>query len=176
MKEAMKEWSIDITRAGDGPALDPHDEETVERVQKAQWSIDEYAPVASFLGNEISFQVAVKGEDPEEAVTEAVAVTDKALRNVDLPAWPVVEIEAVEWTRFEEQLKEPTYPEVVGIAELAEMLKVSKQRASELARDERFPRPHQMLASGPVWIAPNVRDFAATWVRKPGRPRKVVEA
>lgn len=169
---AMKEWSIGVTRAGPGPALDVDDKDTIEQVMQAQLSMEDHVPAGSFGGNSIAFTVAVKNDDPEEAIREAVEVTDEALRNVGLPVWPVVEIEAVEWSRFEKQLEEPTYPALVGVAELASMLGVSKQRASTLSRDPRFPEPHQELASGPVWVESNVRDFDENWVRKPGRPRR----
>ena len=71
------------------------------------------------------------------------------------------------------QLAEPTYPPVLGIAELADMLRTSKQRASQVARTQNFPRPYAELASGPVWLKPNVMHFVENWERRPGRPRKV---
>lgn len=43
--------------------------------------------------------------------------------------------------------------ELVGIAEIARMLKVSKQRASALSRRGDFPAPIARLQAGPIWRA-----------------------
>jgi hypothetical protein len=73
---------------------------------------------------------------------------------------------------LERQLDEPTYPDVVGVSELAMLLGVSRQRASELARSATFPRLFAELASGPVWTESHVRRFVDDWERRCGRPRK----
>jgi predicted DNA-binding transcriptional regulator AlpA len=59
---------------------------------------------------------------------------------------------------------------VVGIAEIAEMLGVSKQRASELGGQDNFPRPMATLRSGRVWRRADIERFAKDWKRKPGNP------
>lgn len=92
---------------------------------------------------------------------------------VGLPAWPVVSVWVMTAEETDAQLAEPTYPPVLGIAELADMLRTSKQRASQVARTQNFPRPYAELASGPVWLKPNVMHFVENWERRPGRPRKV---
>lgn len=62
-------------------------------------------------------------------------------------------------------------PEYLGVAELAEFLRVSRQRASALARDPHFPAPTAVLRSGPIWHRSLVLPFAASiWRRRPGRP------
>jgi hypothetical protein len=63
----------------------------------------------------------------------------------------------------------------VGVAELAELLSVSKQRASELARKSDFPRPVSQLASGPIWRLSAILRYSRQWRRQPGRPKKRVE-
>jgi hypothetical protein len=64
----------------------------------------------------------------------------------------------------------------VGVAEVAEELKVSRQRVSELRLRPDFPTPVAELASGPVWALSSLRRFVAEWPRKPGRPRRRVVA
>ncbi len=93
-----------------------------------------------------------------------------------LPEWPVVRIEVTEWNEFERQLERPTYPDLLGVSELAGLLGVSRQRASELAHSTHFPSPTAELASGPVWFANNVQRFVHDWKREPGRPRKMATA
>ncbi len=55
------------------------------------------------------------------------------------------------------------------MAEVAELLKVSRQRASALARSESFPSPVVALRSGPVWTRASVNRFVESWRRRPGR-------
>src|SRR5438132_13141985 len=61
-------------------------------------------------------------------------------------------------------------PEFVGIAELAELLAVTKQRASELAKSADFPEPLTVLKAGPVWTRASIARYLTTWSRRPGRP------
>jgi len=59
----------------------------------------------------------------------------------------------------------PMPPEVVGAAEIADLLQVSRQRVSQLTADQAraangFPEPWLRLAMGKVWLAQDVRDWA----------------
>jgi len=60
----------------------------------------------------------------------------------------------------------------VGVSEIAQMLGVSRQRASELRTRPGFPAPIADLASGPVWTRGSLDRFISTWERRPGRPTK----
>ncbi len=60
--------------------------------------------------------------------------------------------------------------DLVGVAELSDLLQVSVQRASTLARSPGFPAPIAMLRSGPIWHRPTVARFLSSWKRRPGRP------
>ena len=61
---------------------------------------------------------------------------------------------------------------LVGLTEIAAMLGVSRQRASQIVRDyDDFPAPVAELASGRIWETAAVRAWAeAHPVRPPGRP------
>jgi len=59
-------------------------------------------------------------------------------------------------------------PKLAGLAEVASLAGVSRQRASQLATHPDFPEPIQRLAMGPVWLEVDVKKFLAT-ERKPGR-------
>lgn len=67
--------------------------------------------------------------------------------------------------------RRPTIPKLAGIAEIAVLGSVSKQRAGQLVKLPGFPEPVQELAMGPVWLEAEVREFLAK-PRKPGRPPK----
>ncbi len=61
---------------------------------------------------------------------------------------------------------------LVGLTEIAAMLGVSRQRASQIVRDyDDFPAPVAALASGRIWETAAVEAWAeAHPVRPPGRP------
>lgn len=172
----MMEWSILITRAdpSDSDAMASRFARSSDDLFDLYEELAECAPVISFDGSTMSIRVAYRAGDPFTAARRAATITEKALANVEpaIAEWPVTHIEATEWTQFERDLEEPNVPAVVGVAELASLLGVSRQRVSELARAAHFPKPFVELASGPVWLEPNVKDFLVNWDRKPGRPRK----
>ena len=59
----------------------------------------------------------------------------------------------------------------VGVAEIAKLLGVSRQRVAELRKRTDFPAPIAELAAGPVWTRTSLNHFVEGWPRKPGRPR-----
>jgi hypothetical protein len=106
------------------------------------------------------------------ALTSGERLVLDAAQAAGLPAWPIVKLEAVEWERLGAELKRPPGPELVGIAELADLAGVSRQRASVLARRAGFPDPLATLAAGPVWNLYAVQRFLEGWPRQVGRPAK----
>ena len=63
------------------------------------------------------------------------------------------------------------FPKLAGLAEIAGLAGVSRQRAGQLAAHPAFPAPVARLAMGPVWREADVTKFLAT-ERKPGRRPK----
>jgi hypothetical protein len=63
-------------------------------------------------------------------------------------------------------------PELVGLAEAAQILQVSTQRAGQLAKLPSFPKPVQRLRMGPVYTRRAVVDFHRNRRRErhPDRP------
>ena len=56
--------------------------------------------------------------------------------------------------------------DLVGAAEIAEMLGVSRQRVHQIvAADETFPEPAAVLTAGKIWL----RDQIEVWIEKSGR-------
>ncbi len=54
---------------------------------------------------------------------------------------------------------------LVGLAEIARLLSVSRQRAHQLSTKGAFPSPVVELASGKVWR----REHVERWARRTGR-------
>jgi hypothetical protein len=96
-----------------------------------------------------------------------------ALQQLGLAGFQLVEVEIKPWERLEKALEQLNFPDLVGAAELAAVLGVSKQRVSELAGTTHFPRPLAELKAGPVWDSSSIGNFLRTWRRTPGRPPKM---
>lgn len=65
---------------------------------------------------------------------------------------------------------------LVGVAEVADLMQVSRQRVSSLRRDNRLPPPIAELAAGPVWTRAAVDRFLESRLQRaalapPGRRR-----
>ena len=98
-----------------------------------------------------------------------MTVFREAAAAAGLPAWDVVEVEVQTEGELERQNAQPNLPELVGVGEVADLLDVTRQRASALARAPGFPAPVVTLRSGPVWTRPSVDRFVQSWHRRPGR-------
>lgn len=67
-------------------------------------------------------------------------------------------------------------PELAGLAEIAEMLRVTKRTAWTYTQRHDFPEPLDRLASGPVWRRADVEAWAKASLPLPtGRPRRKPE-
>jgi hypothetical protein len=73
---------------------------------------------------------------------------------------------------YERELARPYGLDLVGLKEIAEILRVSKQRAADVAELPDFPPPVGTPAAGPMFTRESVVEFEKRWERKPGRPRK----
>jgi hypothetical protein len=167
----MGEWSVSIdVAAAPGvrrfPGLEGRLCDLVEELSA-------YAGVAHAAGNGRRYgaRLSVEADAPAAAIEAATEVFEKAAAHVGLPAWDVVQVEAQTPQELRRQNAIPTLPELVGVGEVAELLGVSRQRASGLARSTSFPRPLAELKAGPIWARAAVERFAEQWQRKPGRRR-----
>lgn len=71
---------------------------------------------------------------------------------------------------LERRAANPTMPVLIGTAEVAEILRVSRQRVHQLRLLPAFPPPLIQVAAGPLWDERAIRKFERTWTRTPGRP------
>lgn len=106
------------------------------------------------------------------AVLDALDLFAKAVSVAGLPTWPIVRVDAMTYAEQDAEILQPQMPELVGVSEVAAILDVTRQRASELRSRQGFPAPVATLASGPVWLRPSLDRFVETWNRTAGRPRK----
>lgn len=157
----MVKWACTVEAVNDSYTGDIED--LSERVLARLGSQD--ASVA-FGDRRIAASFTVDARLVLQAVETAQKTWNKALD--DQLAWSIVSLSA---RRGDQPDDLPGLPKLLGVAEVAKRLDVSKQRAAELARTHRlFPPPVAELASGPVWTAWQIGAFQRSWTRKPGRP------
>ena len=135
-----------------------------------------YSPSVSYGRHTMSARFYVAAESPTKAADSGLGLLLSALRKVGprTPLTSVVGVEVQAIHDLDRALDEPNLPDLVGVDEVAKMLEVSKQRASELARRANFPKPIARLASGPVWKKASIARHARTWDRRPGRKKALV--
>lgn len=171
LKAEPVEWSVELRIAH---TISP--DELIDATDDLLEQLASHSASASNGPGTITVRLTVQAKTPVGAVQKAMLAVGDAFNALDrvhqLQTITRSQVETME--ELEARLAHPPVPEIIGVAELAEMLHVSKQRVSYLAHASTgFPKPFTVLASGPVWIKPNVLRFVETWVRRPrGRPRK----
>ncbi|MGH8907689.1 MAG: hypothetical protein ACRD0K_14495 [Egibacteraceae bacterium] len=153
-------------------AQGPDDAEPLDALDgRLDLLLDALAPVSGVVGGaglRWDAQVSVSAEHAPGAIECAVDLITSAASEVGLPAWPVFRVEAVEEHTLEDELSASNFPDLVGVAEAAQLLGVSKQRVSTMAREHRsFPRPMVELAAGPVWLRGAIESFRDQRTRLP---------
>lgn len=140
--------------------VDPEDIADELMLAFSSWS-----PAVSLDDQSITVALTVEARSLKEALQDGFEHLSSFLgREIEPTAASVTQQQD-----FEAALLEPRIPQMMGVAEVAEHLGVSKQRVSELSRAQNFPRPIIALAAGPVWLASSIDAFVASWPRKAGR-------
>jgi hypothetical protein len=150
----MHEYSVHLTIEAAGPL-----------------TLDDLFEIASVGGaasgaageHRFSTTLTVDADAPGDAIaraTEALPVSGS-----------VIAAEVMTTEEADRRLAEPAFPELAGVAEVAAMLGISRQRLHALRDRHEFPAPVAVLAAGPVWRKGDLSTFAEGWHRKPGRPR-----
>lgn len=163
------EWSVGLmTAAGEGQSPV---RKLPDRLGSLLDSLVDRGGVATSTSDSRRYgaRFCVTAAGPTEALQQAVAIFRQAASAADLPEWPLIEAEVLTTTELDRQNALPSLPELVGVTEVAELLEVSRQRASALARSGTFPSPVVVLRSGPVWTRASVDRFVESWRRRPGR-------
>lgn len=135
-------------------------------------ALEEHGAVVAQLPDQIGVSLVVMALGPIEALFEARETIAKAISRAGVLVGRSIGLEVLDLDEVDRRNEAPaeTY---LGVTEVATLLRVSKQRVSELRTSQAFPAPVAELAAGPVWAASSLRRFIQTWERKPGRPRKV---
>lgn len=163
-------WDVTIDLVSVGASVAPLAEDLLD-------ALEEHDGVVTLASGQIVIDITVAADDHLAAVSTADRLVRAAVRSAGPDrAVTVDRIEAKTAARAARDLDQPTYPEMLGVAEVAELLGVSKQRVFELRETGRLPTPIAELRAGPVWPRPAIERFIESWERKPGRPRRASAA
>lgn len=154
------EWVVSL----DASIPETFSEELADRVLEG---LKEYSPAVGGRDDRIGVTMSLEAPTDRQAFDRAHG----ALRQVLGPRSRVVDARVQSVDELDRELEAPSLPQLAGIAEVAQILGVSRQRASEMAGSGGLPRPVADLAAGPVWLRAAIVSFNERWERKPGRPR-----
>jgi hypothetical protein len=116
---------------------------------------------------ELTVTLSVEHDTPLLAVNRGAEHVDRALLSYGAPSTAMRGLSAQAVTGADHRTAPPPFPELAGTAEAAQILGIGTAGASKL-RDALQPHLVQVLASGPVYRADGVREYAATTTRKSG--------
>ena len=109
---------------------------------------------------------------PEVALSTHTRSATAWLGEHGVPA-VLVSTRALREDLHEHEAQQPDTPDLLAATDVAELLRISRQRVHQLLSDHRaFPAPYARLGSGPIWTRPAVEAFARGWTRRPGRRRR----
>ena len=132
--------------------------------------LEDYDGVVSAGERSWSVTLSVSAADAAAAGQLAASVVCELAVKAGMPSWPLVKSEVVRQDVADEDLAQPTMPELVSVPEAADILGVSKQRVHELAASTGFPEPAYELKTGKLWLRSAMEAYAVRRSRKPGRP------
>ncbi|MEU6033952.1 hypothetical protein ABZ801_00935 [Actinomadura sp. NPDC047616] len=116
-----------------------------------------------------SIQLTLSAPTITDAQAAATSAVTTALAEVGQPA-ELVRMDTMPDEDFTTEIDD-TALSLAGTREISEMLNVGKARTAQLIERPDFPRPLAYLSAGRIWNLNEVRAWAETWDRRPGRPR-----
>jgi hypothetical protein len=140
--------------------------DVLEQLPDVAGTVASWGGIAGGPGARFSLEAA----DVPAAAKRAVQLIEEALAKLSHRA-SIAQLDIATEDYLDAWIAQPG-PEYAGVAEVAEMLKVTKQRVFQLRDRPDFPRPIAELAAGPVWTRDSLNNFLEGWERRPGRPAR----
>ncbi|MEV6964288.1 hypothetical protein AB0M47_04155 [Hamadaea sp. NPDC051192] len=140
----MKHWSVSITARTPAPVTEDH------AVPSGTALGPEAAIALPYEPAEVHACFDVEA-DTIDTVTIGLQRITQALNALGIEH-TMEEAQAISYEALEHALTAPQVPPLVGIAEIAKILGVSRQRAHEVTGKPDFPKPVDELAAGKVYL------------------------
>jgi hypothetical protein len=173
MAEAT-EWGVTVAAAATEPRTDLDPVRSALQLSDLLADSGATGAATSVSEDRVQATFTIRAEGPAQAVQMGLAAWREAAEKLGftVSVWPITRAGAATYKELAGDFAATAIPELVGVAEVAKMLTVSRQRVSVLKDEPWFPRPIARLASGPVWSAEGIRKFSKDWRRRPGRPTR----
>jgi len=175
-----RSYNVSIETWGDGlHSLDPEVvvelSDMIERLG-GSGTVSSIGGLAGGVGATFGITLPAVELDDEDALAHVTSVATRifltACRDMGVTHGGIARCDVTTEAYLEREVERPP-DRFAGVAELAALFGVSRQRMSELRTRHDFPDPVAELASGPVWSESSLTTFLERWERKPGRPKKV---
>lgn len=155
-----REWRVSLVLTGpeDGPSSGPDTDHVVEAVASGGARDVIIMSGPGHLG--LFFTVEADGAWDAGRAAERLWASLAPMWGA---SWSLQGVRAATPDQIRAENELARFPRIMGVAEAAALLGVSKQRVVELRRDGRLPREIAQLASGPVWIAEGLEQFKSEW-------------
>lgn len=121
----------------------------------------------------VSATFDVVASSPAAAAERGQRILRRAMESAGAHVVAFSSVSVLTAAEQERALATPVLPALLGLAEVAEELRVTKQRVAQLRGRPDFPDPVAELAAGPVWTETSLARFIESWDRRPGRPRTI---
>lgn len=163
----MQQWNVRVEWARTGPITDDQYEDLTEQLDPQH-----SGRVGQEDNGNPSARLAVEARTIRQAFDIAVRAVEAACKQAGVPC-TVVGADVMTWDEFERSQAEPIVPPLVGPAEIADRLGVTRQRAWAIIKSNPDAFPEVASTSrGALYLEASLDRFAKSWPRKPGRPRK----
>lgn len=116
-----------------------------------------HSPSATSMSEAIAAAVDVISDDFETAISLARRLVDDAFLRLDLPTGDIEHVDATPLEIIMRRADE--LPDVLGIAEIAEALGVSRQRAHQLTSTKNFPVEIGRVRATRLWSRQDIEEF-----------------
>jgi hypothetical protein len=134
--------------------------------------LEAHSAVASYSAASVAVRLSVEATSAVTAADQAVGLVVTAAEDPSVQPSEVAKLEIMKEEALEASLRQRNFPTLLGVAEVANVLEVSKQRVSELRRTPSFPPPITQLRAGPVWLEDTITGYLRSWKRQGGRPAR----
>lgn len=137
-------WSVRVEGVT-GPFLLP--ERIVEKLA-------EHHPAVSFGDSRVSVTLTVEALNPQQAIAFVLAKVSEVVRPLEVEL-----VEAMTEDRQERELATSNLPDLVGLAEIAELAGTTRQRVFQMTANKGFPMALVELRSGRLWSRPAIENY-----------------
>ena len=121
--------------------------------------LEDRGPVLDIGPDFLGFVFGLRSTEESAAHDEARPYIDKVLGLLGTTPDEIIWVRIVNTSLARRALADDG-DDLVGVAEVAEILGVSKQRIYQLAQRDDFPDPVRRLRATPIWSDAEMRDFA----------------